>query len=622
VRNSRDTRNAGRIGLGLGASLILLAGATLWSTNAPPPPAVLGEGAGGARGGGRGARGPPPPPPPPPAYQSPLHAPVTSTIPIPTPIPTLPAAFLPLTLRAYEPPLTHPNPALAADVWRAAERFAALHFGSATFPAYAPNAGGPTAANARINVDAACHDFPDLPDPFGPGAHHQACYEWVAGYLALFHAARARQATTTGRTDVDPGAVAADLRWSQAYLDVKLDELEAFVYGKEDRPEGAASYRDTLAGIWQNPLRAVDVVLIADLLRKQDALGPERQARAEELLSGIARAWYAEFRVAEHGTHPTSGLNLTTAAFPAAPAWSLSGKQVASHVSFTFKWDADKGNSPSEEVGWIGTSAMLTGRTMGGRLDDGATLYAAGRHWLDYALVYDRPDPVHGGTIRTLGAETEGGAYGQRRYWVENHTFDVPSMPYLGYTWLSIGTALFASDLGDQAPWPSLVPDAAQWEVLQKSAGETLRAPDGTFLVDWTPGRGIGYNMDPFPNWAMPCGQWIPGRHYVRYDGRAGGEPMYVSEIGHPAGLDLINVAWPMLRIAAHRQDRVAYANWEDRLRRVLVEYTARPINPHWAECQIAPYVSTNPGYHASREMGAFVLAWLGLSGHTVDVWE
>ncbi len=549
----------------------------------------------------------------------PARAPVTSTL---AP-PALPDdIFLPLAQRKYEPPLTHPNPALAADAWRVAERFAALYLTPAIFPAYAPGAGGPSATNARANVDAACHDFPDLPEHFGPGAHHRACYEWVAGYLALFHATRARQATTSGRADPDSAAVTTDLQWSQYYLDAKLDELEAFVYGPEDRPPGADSFRDTRAAVWQNPLRAVDVVLIADLLHKQDALDAERQARAEELLSGVIRAWYAEFRVAEQRTHPTTGLKLTTAVDSAALAYSLSGKQVTSRTSFTFEWDADKGNTPAEEVGWIGASAMLTTHVMGDRLDDGAKLRAAGRHWIDFALTFDRPDPEHDQVIRTLGAETTGGAYGQRRYWVENHTVDVPSIPYLGYAWLSIGTALFTSELGDQTPWPSLVPDSQQWDVLLRSAGETLRAPDGTFLVDWTPGRGIGYNMDPFPQWAMPCGQWIPGRHYVRYDGRAGGPALYVSEIGHPAGIDILNVGWPMLRLAAHLQDRAAYANWQERLRRVLTEYQVRPPSPYWTECQIAPYVSENPGYHASREMGAFVLAWLGLSGHTVDAWD
>lgn len=34
---------------------------------------------------------------------------------------------------------------------------------------------------------------------------------------------------------------------------------------------------------------------LADLLHKQDALDAQRRARVEELLSGIVRAWYADF---------------------------------------------------------------------------------------------------------------------------------------------------------------------------------------------------------------------------------------------------------------------------------------------------------------------------------------
>jgi len=544
------------------------------------------------------------------------QAPITSAI----------TAFVPLAMDRYDPPLTHPNPALAAEAWRALDRLAETVVTPRLFPGYAAGAGGPSAANAAANVDAACHDFPDIPEFAGRGAHHAACYEWVAAYLSLFHAVRARQAALTGRADRGPEVIAADLAWSRAYLDEALDWLEAFVYGPEDRPAeipaDRRTFRDTQAAIWQNPLRGIDIVLVVDLLRKQGAVEPAEQARAEELLSGIARSWYAHYRVAEAGTHPTHGLSLATAAFPRARAVTLAGKQAAAHVSWTVTWDADKGQTPAEEVGWAGTNAMLTARALGPRLEDGATLYEAGRHAVDFTIAFDRPDPVHGGTVRTLNAETRGGAYGQRRYWIENHTADVPSIPYLGYAWLSIGVALYASDLGDQTPWPGLVPDTRQWDVLLRSAGETLRAPDGTFLVDWTPGRGIGYNMDPFPLWRMPCGQGTAGRHYVRYDGRAGGPELWVSEIGHPAGLDLINVGWPVMRLAVHRQDREAYGVWEDRVRRVLAEYAARPPNPRWSECTVAPYVSTNPRYHGTRMMAGFVQAWLGLSGYSADSWE
>lgn len=533
---------------------------------------------------------------------------------------TLPA-YLPAALRAHDPPPVHPRPDLAAAVWRAVERLAGAHVTPAVFPGYAATSGGPSAAGVRANVEAACHDFPDLPDPFGAGAHHHACYEWVAGYLALYHAARARQASLGVPDGTAGGPIADDRRWAQHYLDAELDALARFVYGPEDLPAGVPSHRDSLAAIWQNPLRAVNVVVVAELLRKQDALPPATQARAEELLSGIARAWYAAFRVDEPGTHPTTGLALTSAPYPLAEARTLAGRDVASRHSFTFRWDADKGNTPAEEVGWMGAAAMLIARALGDRLTDGDGLYEAGRHWVDFTLAYDRPDPVHGGTIRTLNAETDGGAYGQRRYWLENHTADVPSLPYLGYTWQSIGTALFASDRRDGAPWQSLTPDDAAWQVMLLSAGETMRAPDGTFLVDWAPGGGIGYAMDPFPLWHMPCGQWIAGRHYVRYDGRAGGQPLYVAEIGHPAGLDVVNVAWPLMRIAAHRQDRAAYRLWADRLARVLDAYAARPPDPRWAECQIAPYVSDNPGYHAARMLSVYVMAWHGLGGHTVEPW-
>jgi hypothetical protein len=399
---------------------------------------------------------------------------------------------------------------------------------------------------------------------------------------------------------------------------VALDELAAFVYGPEDRP-GGASYRDSLAGIWQNPLRAVSIVLVADVLRQRDALGAERQARVEELLSAVARAWYAEFWGA--GSHPTTGASLTTRQAPDVTAYSLAGKQVVSTRPWTFSWNADKGNSPAEEVAWLGAGAMLASRVLGERMPDAGDIYAAGRHYTDFALAYDRFDPLHGALVRTLNSETAGGAYGQRRFWLENHTADTPSIPYVGTTWHFLDTALFASELGDQQPWPGLVPDDAQWDVMKRSAGESLRAADGTFLVDFSPGRGIGFNLDRFPEWWAPCGQGQAGRQYVRYDGRSGGPALYVSEIGQAAGQDLLAAGWPLMRIAAQRGDTSTYANWESRVNQVLDEYIARPPNPGWAACKTAGYVSANPGYHWTRMMGMYVVAQLGASGYEVGVW-
>jgi len=288
---------------------------------------------------------------------------------------------------------------------------------------------------------------------------------------------------------------------------------------------------------------------------------------------------------------------------------------------WTFQWDADKGNSPVEEMAWQGAGVMLASRILGNRMADADEIYADARHYADFAVAYDRADPIHGGTVRTLNAETTGGVYGQRRYWIENHAPDMPSIPYVGYAWYFMDTALFASDLGDQELGPDLVPDAAQWDALLRSVGETLRAADGTFLVDFTPGRGIGFNLENFPAWWTECGQGQPGRQYVRYDGRVGGPKLYVSEIGHPAGLDLLAAGWPLMRIAAHRGDEASYGVWQGRLNQVLDEYIVSPPDPRWSVCKTAPYVSDNPGYHWARMLSVYVIAHLGASGYEVGAW-
>lgn len=522
---------------------------------------------------------------------------LTDTVPI----------YLPELLRRAGYAVPYPNPQIVDRLWQAVDSYLAAYPPERVLPGYRADAGGPSPASAWRNLDAACHDFPDLPANFGPGAHHRACYEWVAANLATFHAVRARREGS-----------AEDIAWTGHYLDAAMDVLAEFVYGNQDSPTGIG-YRDTLAAVWQDPARAADVTILADLLRQEGALGAEREARATELLSAAARAWHAEFW--QTGVMPTTGITFTTASAAEVSAASMAGHPVVAQNHHTFIWNADKGNTPAEEMAWMGAGVMLAAHVLGNRLPDADGLYAAGRHYVDFALTYDRPDPVFGGSVRTLNSETEGGAYGQRRYWLENHTADVPSIPYLGYTWHQIGLALFSSDLGNQRPWPSLVPDDSQWQVMLASAGETLRAPDGSFLIDLAPSHGIGYNIDALPAWHMPCGRWQPGRHYVHYDGRLGDPPLYVSEIGYPAGLDLIAAGWPILRIAAVRQDQTTYDRWSGWLNRVLDEYTARPPNPRWSVCGIAPYLSTNVGYHWSRMLATLVMAYLGASGYSTEVW-
>ncbi|MBS1251921.1 MAG: hypothetical protein MAG451_00955 [Anaerolineales bacterium] len=517
---------------------------------------------------------------------------------------------------AFTPPVTpalYPNHEIARRVWQAVERFLEVYPPSDIYPGYADEAGGPSAANARANVEAACHDFPDLPELFGEGAHRRACYEWVAGYLGLYHATSAWRDPTKANDEFAEHAV-----WAQHYLDVQLDHLATFVYGPADSPSGE-SHRDTLAAIWQNPLRAVNTSIFADLLYKQGLLTTEQQARVEELLSGITRAWYAEFW--ETGEHPNPGTPFTTQSAPETEAFSLEGHQVVSEKPWTFHWDADKGNTNAEEVSWMGAGITLATRILGDRMSDAGQIYDAARHYVDYAVSYNRPDPIHGGTIRTLNAESSGGAYGQREYWIENHASDMPSIPYAGWTWGFIHTGLLASDLGEQRPWTELAPNDEQWDVLLRSAGESMRAADGTFLIDFTPGHGIGFNLDNFPAWTMPCGQGEAGKQYVRYDGRAGGPELYISEIGHPAGLDLLLAGWPVRRSAHHRGDESSYGVWEGRLDRILDEYATTPPNPHWAVCKTAPYVSSNAGYHWGRMLAVYMQAYLGASGYEVDAW-
>ena len=499
----------------------------------------------------------------------------------------------------------HMDTALAETIWRAIEAYVSTRPPDAVFPAWQD---APSETAARANAAAACYDVPRPDPPFDLSSQQAACRQAVSGHLALYFAARAAR---TG--------AAVDRAWARAYYQASLDSLAGLVFGPEDRPQDG--YRDSVTALWQNPLRAATTAVVADLLRKQDALDAELTHRSQDVLSGVARAWLAA--VWSAGVQPGAGRPLTTRSAPSATARALDGGQVVPWTEWTFRWDADQGASPADEAAWMGAGVMLASRILAPRLDPAETaeLYAAGRHFVDFAVAFDRPDPLRGGNVRTLNRASDGGPYGKRPYWIEDLEPHVPSPAHMAATWRSIGAALLASDRGPQEPWPSLVPDDQQWSVMLKSAGETLRAPDGTFLLDTAPGRGMGYNVGAFPEWVTECGQYRPGRNFVRVEMGGGQPPRYLSTMGYPAGLEVLATGWPLLRIALERQDAQAREMWRARLLTVLHAFIAEPPDPRLSRCKVAPYVSSNPAYHWARMLDAYLFAYLGAKGHAVEPW-
>jgi hypothetical protein len=270
---------------------------------------------------------------------------------------------------------------------------------------------------------------------------------------------------------------------------------------------------------------------------------------------------------------------------------------------------------------------MLAARVLGERLSDGPDIYAAGRHYVDYSIALNRSDPGRGGPVRTLNDALRGTAPGRRFLWLQNHGAGMPSVPYLGSAWHFIGMALLASDEAGATMWPSFAPDAAYWEFLKQSVGDSLRAPDGpggaegTFLLQIDPRGAIDYNLDPYPDWVSPCGAGIGGRQYVRYDGRVGPGPKYLSEVGIPVGVDFVTSGWPLVKIAADRGDTWYRSVWVSRLSAIFDSYTAQPPDPAWIACATAPWVSRNSAYQWSRIAAAFTLAAVEADGFTVRPW-
>lgn len=268
----------------------------------------------------------------------------------------------------------------------------------------------------------------------------------------------------------------------------------------------------------------------------------------------------------------------------------------------------------------MGAGVLSAMAVSGDRLpaDERRDLVVAGRHYVDYALSFDRPDPLFGVPVRTLGSETAGGPYGQNRYWLENHQPDAPSVPYVGAVWAYLGLALLTSDEQGGRPWPTFAPPDV-WPVLARSAEATLIMPDGNALVDFTPGQGIGFNVGPFPAWAMPCGEHRGGALYVDAaerltPGRSG--PRYVSEVGQPAGPSILLAGVPIIRLAIANGDWGTAGRWSSRIDRVLVEYTARPPDFEQLACKVAPWVSTSPAFTWAYTIGAYLFPWFVAADH------
>ena len=205
---------------------------------------------------------------------------------------------------------------------------------------------------------------------------------------------------------------------------------------------------------------------------------------------------------------------------------------------------------------------------------------------------------------------------------MENHAPDTPSIPYLGSAWHFIGMALLASDEPGAVVWPSFAPDVAYWEFLKRTVGETLRGPDGAPLVLLSPGLTPDYALGPYPDWVAACGEPLPPRQYVRYDGRAGPGPAYLSEVGVPLGLDLVTGGWPLLKMAADRGDTWYRGVWLARLQAIFGAYAVDPPNPAWIACATAPWVGREPAYQWSRYAAALSLAALQADGFVLAPWH
>jgi hypothetical protein len=512
-----------------------------------------------------------------------------------------PARLLEVPFKPAPPRWPFPPPDLAARVRRAQSAFLTTHPPESALSGYV---SPPGIAAARASIENACHDWPTA---FGRSTrlYPASCRASVAAFLAEHHAVRVRD---TGED--------ADVQWALAFLEVGLDLAADFIYGPEVLPD--SGYRDSFDAVWQNPQRFAGLAISADLLRRAGRLPPELEERTVELASGVARAWQSAWwrpvtcqppANCRPGMAPTDNEEFVTGT---GAAVSLAGHDVAPVVSYTLRWFADHGNSPAEEVAWLGAGALVAAQVTGGRAADAEELAGRARHFTTHAVAMNRYDSLRDVNIRTLNSGRVAGPDGERPYWIENHFSDRPAVPYVGSVWHSLGLAMVASG----GPWPALVaPDS--WRDLKLATESTLRDAAGALLIDLSPGQRLSFRPEGHPGWVGECGG--ANRPFTRLGGPD--EPDYVSEIGQAAGVDLLATGVALMRVADAAGDAASYRAWDYRLRAALDELIARPPDPSWSRCKTAEFVSANPGYHWTRLLAGYADPYLAASGYTLDSW-
>jgi hypothetical protein len=73
--------------------------------------------------------------------------------------------------------------------------------------------------------------------------------------------------------------------------------------------------------------------------------------------------------------------------------------------------------------------------------------------------------------------------------------------------------------------------------------------------------------------------------------------------------------------VADYVGDDAVYLAWQERTRSALRELALRPPDPAWARCKIAPFVSANPEYHASRILAGYLAPLLAAKGYALESW-
>lgn len=353
---------------------------------------------------------------------------------------------------------------------------------------------------------------------------------------------------------------------AQLYIDEAFDGILWLIHSCDGEPWcPSPSPRDRRASVWQDTLWLDMALLTARFMQSKGYLLPYTAAKATSVADGVLKRWQAHW--AATGKLPNHGEVLET---QTATIWSC-GYDVGSKISYSFTWNADGGNTPAEELAWMGAGAWAAAQWLGQPVPQMA------KDALRYALSYNEPYNLQ--TMRTVECNSEQDP-NQNRYWIENHEHNRPAIPYQASVFINIMTDHLLT--GDVRP----VYTDKVWvidQIVKWTQGKLVPSEGGAYKPFFYVGSNRGsYIFWDWDHWVGFCGQ--PGKNYAYYS-----TTCIIDEAGTVGGINFLLTSPAFMLILQKFPDgtwaKVRLDQWFTAAKSVLREYKTNPPDEKWADC-------------------------------------